>query len=326
MNKKYSWAMPLLAYALAVGLLVGTAGVATAVDPLETPLSNMDLVSTNLLVKTFSKIDARGHLDGHILFSGCYLPDRCFRVVDAKDPENLVLLAEVPVFDTENSPAPPLNTAAGQDAWFNNAYNFTLTINDDSCAEWKGSTPVSRGETPPTCWNRGWNTHSHYVQEANKILVANQERYRTANTSKRASYAGLTIWDVRDPKNPVKLSRLELPKGPHLANGTYTQAGGVHHFFFDGRYVYMSGEYGPYDDEEGVLQAGFTDRIFIIVDLKDPKNPVEVGKWWVDGQRDDEVRTWFPQGDFSSPIFSDATGKLTKKVGAHYIFVEANRA
>jgi len=326
MKKPRLLALPLLACALSVGLLLGVPGAAAAAVGDEDPLVNMELISTNLLGKTFSKLDARGHLDGHILFTGCYLPDRCFRVVDVKDPENLVLLAEVPVFDPVESPAPPLTpvNGPGWQAWYNDANN-NLPI-QVPCGDWKEGGPG--WTTGPTCWDPGWNTHSHYLQEQGRILVANQESYRTANTRKRASYAGLTIWDVRDPANPVFLSRFDLPKGPRLPNGTYTQAGGVHHFFFDGRYVYMGGEYGTYEDKDGV-HPGFTDRIFIIVDLKDPKNPVEVGKWWVEGQRNDELalRTWIPQSSFNDPIWQESpTSPLNKKVGLHYTFVQGNRA
>ena len=222
-------------------------------------------------------------------------------------------------------PADPL-----WDVWYSSVFNYpVLTIKhsipsnteDDPeyCDDWVEDGPGWDGDF--SCWDPGWNTHSHYVAENNKILVANQERYRTAGTSKRASYAGLTIWDVRDPSNPVFLSRLEFPKGP-VVGGTYTKAGGVHHFFFDGRYVYGATEYGP---EEGI-HPGFTDRIFFIVDVKDPKNPVEAGKWWVPGQRDDETRDWIPQGSFNDPVWRNASGKLIKKVAVHYVFVQGNRA
>jgi len=327
-------------------LLVGIAGVATAADPASGPfevpaLTNFELISTNLEPYTFAKLDARGHLDGNILYTGCYLPDQCFRVVDVSDPENLVLLASPPVFDTVRAPAPPVppggisnpdHTLPGWIAWYSDSFNNLAikesvpsdpSVEPEYCEDWLPGGPGWTGS--PTCWDPGWNTHSHYVQENNKILVANQERYRTANTAKRASYAGLTIWDVRDPANPVFLKRYEFPKGPRLANGTYTQSGGVHHFFFDGRYVYGGTEYGPYADASGP-HPGFNDRIFFVVDLKHPKDPVEVGKWWVPGQRDDEYRYWIPVSNFSSPIFIDAAGALHQKVGLHYTFVQGNRA
>ena len=348
MSKKYSWGTTVLSLAV-VGLLVGTTGVATAFDtsgPFEVPaLYNLDLISTNLEDYTFAKLDARGHLDGHILYTGCYLPDQCFRVVDVKDPEDLVLLASPPVFDMDQAPAPPVppgginygdHTDPRWRIWYESAYNYPYfetgpgvikesvpadpTDTPEYCQDWLG---WNVGDPMPTitCWDPGWNTHSHYVQENNKILVANQERYRTAGTSKRPSYAGLTIWDVRNPANPVFLSRFEFSKGP-IVSGNYTQAGGVHHFFFDGRYVMGGTEHGPL----GSHTTGFNDRIFFVVDLKDPKNPKEVGDWWVPGQAEDEYRYWVPVGNFSSPVYVDDSNDLHQKVGLHYTFVQGNRA
>ena len=109
MRKKYSWGIALIASALAVGWLLGTAGVATAWEA-ESPFFNLTKVSEDgnqLEDFTFAKLDARGHLDGHILYTGCYLPDRCFRVVDVKDHKYPTLLASPPTFNMERAPAPP---------------------------------------------------------------------------------------------------------------------------------------------------------------------------------------------------------------------------
>jgi hypothetical protein len=191
-------------------------------------------------------------------------------------------------------------------------------IEPDPCEDWVGVDFTVEAQVTavvPSCWDPGWNTHAHYVQENNKILVANQERYRTAGTDKRASYAGLTIWDVRDPANPVYLARHEFPKGP-ISGGRHLQAGGVHHFYFDGRYVYGGTEY-----------QGFLDRIFFIVDLKKPDKPETVGTWHVTGQAlSGEYRSWTHQGSFFAPVYYDASKKLVKKVGLHYTFVQGNRA
>jgi len=349
MSKRNSWEKAVLACTAVLGLVVGIAGLAFAADPASGPfevpaLANLELIGTDLEDYTFAKLDADGHLDGNILYTGCYLPNQCFRVVDVSDPENLILLASPQVFDLINAPAPPvppggINYADQGDprwkVWYSDYYN-DLTIKESVpsdpsiqpqyCQDWLPGGPGWSGK--PTCWDPGWNTHSHYVQEKNKILVANQERYRTAGTSKRASYAGLTIWDVRNPAEPVYLKRFEFPKGPRLTNGTYTKAGGSHHFYFDGRYVYGGAEYGSYVDKDGISRPGFNDRIFFVVDLKDPRNPVEAGKWWVPGQRDDELgnRYWIPVSNFSSPIYLDTEGKLHQKVGLHYTFVKGTRA
>ena len=303
---------------MACFILLGAPGKIIAADCNEVAYdaSNMECVGTLNTDPgfTYSKLDANGRIDGHYLYSGCYLPDRCFRTVDVRDPYEPVELAVVHTFDQLASPAPPLDTGPGAAVWYSDKYNdLPIQI---PCGDWNDPDIVS-GAKEPTCWDPGWNTHSHYVQESRNILVANQERYRQAGTSKRASFAGLTIWDVRDPANPEFLSRVDVPASPRLSNGTYIDAGGVHHFFFDGRYVYMGAEYD-----------GYTDRILVIVDLLDPENPVEAGKWWVPGQLDGEVKDWVPQGSFNSPIMvvNEDPLILKKKVGLHYAFVHGNRA
>lgn len=77
-------------------------------------------------------------------------------------------------------------------------------------------------------------------------------------------WGGIMIWDVKtDPENPVLLSKFECKGG-----------GGVHRFFYNGgRYIYVTGSCEGYN--------GF---ILRIVDIEDPKNPKEVGKWWTSEQ------------------------------------------
>ncbi len=74
---------------------------------------------------------------------------------------------------------------------------------------------------------------------------------------------GLYIWDVKDPVNPKLLSKW------HTTGG-----GGVHRFFYNGgRYAHLSG-----------TCKGFRGYIYRILDLADPSNPVEAGRWWMPDQ------------------------------------------
>ena len=77
-------------------------------------------------------------------------------------------------------------------------------------------------------------------------------------------WGGIMIWDVRtDPENPILLTKFECKGGA-----------GVHRFFYNGgRYIYVTG-----------ACEGFNGFILRIVDIKDPKNPVEVGRWWTSEQ------------------------------------------
>ncbi len=77
---------------------------------------------------------------------------------------------------------------------------------------------------------------------------------------------GLNIYDLReDPENPKLLSHWETG----VENGM-----GVHRFAYNGgRYVYMPSEC-----------PGFVGFIVRILDIADPSNPVECGRWWMPQQ------------------------------------------
>ena len=110
---------------------------------------------------------------------------------------------------------------------------------------------LSRLEVP-----RG--THSHKVRAKDGIMCVNYEKYRNRG---EPFQGGLKVFDVSDPRRPRELSFFR-------AAGT-----GVHRFDFDGRYVYFSPEV-----------EGYLGNIVMILDLKDPGRPEEVGRWWLPGQ------------------------------------------
>lgn len=74
---------------------------------------------------------------------------------------------------------------------------------------------------------------------------------------------GVYIWDVKDPVEPKLLSKWATGGG-----------GGVHRFFYNGgRYVHLS-----------ATCKGFRGFIYRILDIIDPANPVEAGRWWAPDQ------------------------------------------
>ena len=76
---------------------------------------------------------------------------------------------------------------------------------------------------------------------------------------------GVIIWDVSDPVDPKMLSQWSTEAGG---------GGGVHRFFYSGgRYVHLSASC-----------KGFRGFIYRILDIVDPRNPVEVGRWWMPDQ------------------------------------------
>ena len=98
--------------------------------------------------------------------------------------------------------------------------------------------------------------HSHKVRVSGDVMLVNLERYRP----KERLPTGLKIYDISNKQKPREIA-------------FYETNGGVHRFTFDGRYAYLS-----------VHVEGYIGRIPIIVDLKDPAKPVEVGRWWMPGQ------------------------------------------
>ncbi len=104
------------------------------------------------------------------------------------------------------------------------------------------------------------HTHSHKVQVAGDVMIANHERLSESKGTEFS--AGIAIYDIRDPVAPRLLS-VFATGGP-----------GVHRFWFvDGRYAHLSAG-----------AEGFTNQIYRIVDLVRPDRPEEVGRWWIPGQ------------------------------------------
>ena len=85
-----------------------------------------------------------------------------------------------------------------------------------------------------------------------EIEAAEKQPYRNG---------GFRIYDVADPSKP-KLIHHQLTGGI-----------GVHRFDMDERYAYISTE-----------MDGFIGNILVTYDLRDPKNPQEVSRWWMPGQ------------------------------------------
>jgi hypothetical protein len=73
---------------------------------------------------------------------------------------------------------------------------------------------------------------------------------------------GVLIWDIRDPVNPRRL-------GQFRTGGTGTHR----NFYAGGRYMHLAAG-----------MPGYEGNIYVIVDINNPANPLEVGRWWVTGQ------------------------------------------
>src|SRR6058998_1592467 len=109
--------------------------------------------------------------------------------------------------------------------------------------------------------------HSHKVRVSGDVMLINYERYKTRNEPQ----GGLKIFDISNRAKPREIAFFKAA------------AKGVHRFTFDGRYAYLS----PH-------MEGYIGNIALILDLKNPEKPEEVGRWWMPGQwkAGGETPTW----------------------------------
>jgi hypothetical protein len=100
-----------------------------------------------------------------------------------------------------------------------------------------------------------------------------EEDLRTLEEYEKRGYdnGGFKIYDVSNPAQPKLVC--------------YQKTGGigVHRFDMDARYAYISTE-----------MAGYVGNILVIYDIRDPRKPEEVSRWWMKGQHiaGGETPTW----------------------------------
>ena len=135
-------------------------------------------------------------------------------------------------------------------------------------------------------WESPSGSHTHKVQVADGLLLVNHEQFRGGDPYS----AGMAVYDLADPFDPQQV-------------GWFDSTGrGVH------RIVWTGGDYAYVS----AIPDGFNDRMWVIVDMRDPRNPVEAGRWWWPGQFTDggEQPEW-PEG---------------KRYAAHHALVDGDRA
>lgn len=108
--------------------------------------------------------------------------------------------------------------------------------------------------------------HNHKVQIADGLLLVNHEAFRGGEPER----VGMAILDLSDPFEPKEI-------------GFWDSTGqGVHRIVWEGgRYAYVS-----------ATPDGFFERIWVVVDLDDPENPTESGRWWWPGMENGGKRGW----------------------------------
>jgi hypothetical protein len=141
-------------------------------------------------------------------------------------------------------------------------------------------------------WHRGWtildvtdpakpelvkfvpgpeNTFTTQVNVADGLMITNLEEIGAGIKGRaplwggdpnKPNEEGVFIWDVHDPVNPKLLSHFKT-------GGTGTHR----NFYAGGRYAYLAAN-----------MKGYAGNIFVALDIADPRNPVEAGRWWYPGQ------------------------------------------
>jgi hypothetical protein len=150
-----------------------------------------------------------------------------------------------------------------------------------------------------------WESHSHKVRVAGDIMIVNHERNMTAVGRRADDLPGvrkeLTEKFGREPTpaelaERLRVTEADLAEIEAQAKRGYHNGGfkvydvstparpkeivhhktggiGVHRFDMDERYAYISTE-----------MAGYVGNILVIYDMRDPRQPAEVGRWWLPGQ------------------------------------------
>jgi hypothetical protein len=118
---------------------------------------------------------------------------------------------------------------------------------------------ISHPETPELVAQRPAppGSHTHKVQVADGLLLVNHELFRSDGPAP----VGMAVYDLADPFDPVRVGFLD------------TGGRGVHRIVWEGgRYAFIS-----------ATPEGFSGRIWLVVDVSDPTDPREVGRWWWPG-------------------------------------------
>jgi hypothetical protein len=127
----------------------------------------------------------------------------------------------------------------------------------------------------------------------NVRITAERLARPSAPPKQNESGTGVPVWrcyDISAPENPRRIGFMPV------------EGGGIHRIWYTGgRWAYVS-----------VLLDGFTDYIFMTVDMSDPTQPREVGRWWIAGMNlaAGETPSWAP----------------TRRYGLHHAIIHGDTA
>jgi hypothetical protein len=140
----------------------------------------------------------------------------------------------------------------------------------------KNPKTVNYLENPPNTWSLHLQVHDDLLLQVHgrdmftRPDMADERNYykpkagrhdAAAKPETRNWSAGMAVWDISTPDKPKQIGFMPV-------DGT-----GIHRIWYvGGRWAYAS-----------AMIDGFTDYIFITIDLKDPTKPMIAGKYWLPG-------------------------------------------
>jgi hypothetical protein len=164
----------------------------------------------------------------------------------------------------------------------------------------KNPKPANYLAAPPGTWNIHLQTHddlllvihakdmfaaaefadekAYYKGQLGKVVGTAEAKPKEGDKAERDWSAGLAVYDISKPAEPRRIGFMPV------------QGGGIHRVWYTGgRWAYAS-----------ALIDGFTDYIFITIDMSDPAAPREAGRWWIPGmnQAAGETPSWPPTSRF----------------------------
>jgi hypothetical protein len=111
------------------------------------------------------------------------------------------------------------------------------------------------------------NTSAGQVDLHDNILITPlQDRAGYGGDPNKQVNEGLLIWDIHDPVNPKQMSWWKTG-----ATGTHRDG------YPGGKYVNMSAG-----------MPGYKGQILVFLDISEPNQPKEAGRWWMPGQKEGE--------------------------------------
>ncbi len=132
---------------------------------------------------------------------------------------------------------------------------------------------------PPNTWNIHLQSHEDLllVINAKNMFAAaefqDEAEYYKGKLGKKVGTADTTLPKSRDWTAGMSVFDISNPSEPRQIGFMDVEGGGIHRLWYvGGRWAYAS-----------ALLEGFTDYIFVTIDMADPANPKEAGRYWLPG-------------------------------------------